>query len=161
MKNNKVESSELMQLVGFKLGDEEFGVDISKVQEINRIMTITKIPNSQNYIEGVVNLRGRIIPIMNLRSRLGMGKKENDARTKIIVADINGTLVAFIVDEVTEVLRIAQETIEDTPAIATNVEQEFITGIANLDDRLLMLLNLDKVYQPVDTKKLQEVEQTY
>lgn len=160
MKNLNDETSGLIQLVGFKLGNEEFAVDISKVQEINRIMNITKIPNSQEFIEGVVNLRGKIVPIMSLRERLGMDKKENDAHTKIIVTEVGGTLIGFIVDEVTEVLRIAHAIIENTPSIVSGIESELIYGVAKLDDRLLILLNLERVCKPQEIESLQEMEQT-
>jgi purine-binding chemotaxis protein CheW len=160
MKNLKEESLQLIQLVGFKLGNEEFAVDISKVQEINRIMTITKIPNSQEFIEGVVNLRGKIVPIMNLRERLRMERKENDAHTKIIVTEIDGTLIGFVVDEVTEVLRISHDIIEDTPTVVTGVDREMISGVAKMDDRLLILLNLEKICKQEEIESLQQIEMT-
>lgn len=156
MKNHKDESSELIQLVGFKLGEEEFAVDINKVKEINKLMTITKIPNSHDFIEGVVNLRGKIVPILSLRERLGMDRKANDAHTKIIVTEIEGALIGFIVDEVTAVLRIASEIIENTPSVVAGVEQELINGIAKHDDKLLILLNLEKILNKKEIENVQE-----
>lgn len=156
MKNHKDESSELIQLVGFKLGEEEFAVDINKVKEINKLMTITKIPNSHDFIEGVVNLRGKIVPILSLRERLGMERKVNDAHTKIIVTEIEGALIGFIVDEVTAVLRIASEIIENTPSVVAGVEQELINGIAKHDDKLLILLNLEKILSQKEIENVQE-----
>lgn len=158
MKNLNEETSGLIQLVGFKLGNEEFAVDISKVQEINRIMNITKIPNSQEFIEGVVNLRGKIIPIMGLRDRLGMEKKNYDDRTKIIVTEVGETLIGFIVDEVTEVLRIDKAIIENTPSIVSSVESDLIYGVAKLTDRLLILLNLERVCKPEELESLHQLE---
>ena len=88
-KDQKEDSEELLQLVSFKIGEEEFGVDILTVQEINRMMMITKVPNAPHYVTGVINLRGRIIPVIELRSKLGMTSKEHDTNTRIIVVEVN------------------------------------------------------------------------
>jgi len=144
---NTTENSEVIQLVGFKLGDEDFAVDISRVQEINRMLKITKVPNSQEFVEGVVNLRGKIVPVVNLRERLGFPKKEEDAKTKIIVTEINNSLIGFIVDEVREVIRIPKDIIEQTPTIASSIEKDLINGVAKLEDRILILLNIENLFQ--------------
>jgi len=144
---NTTENSEVIQLVGFKLGDEDFAVDISRVQEINRMLKITKVPNSQEFVEGVVNLRGKIVPVVNLRERLGFPKKEEDAKTKIIVTEINNSLIGFIVDEVREVIRISKDIIEQTPTIASSIEKDLINGVAKLEDRILILLNIENLFQ--------------
>lgn len=144
--NISTENIEELQLVSFKLGDEEFAIDIGRVQEINRMMKITKVPNSPEFIEGVVNLRGKIVPVVNLRERLGLAKKEEDTKTKIIVTDINNSLIGFIVDEVNEVLRISKEIIEPAPTLAVGIEKKLINGVAKLDERLLILLNLDLLF---------------
>jgi purine-binding chemotaxis protein CheW len=143
-KDSKI-SSEILQLVGFLIGNEEYGVDILKVQEINRITQITKVPNSPEFVEGVINLRGKVIPILDLRIRMGMEKKEHDSRTRIIVVEINQRTIGFIVDEVTEVLRIPMNVIEPPPQLVTGEKSEFITGVGKLDDRLLILLDLDRI----------------
>lgn len=144
---NTTENSEVIQLVGFKLGEEDFAVDISRVQEINRMLKITKVPNSQEFVEGVVNLRGKIVPVVNLRERLGFPKKEEDAKTKIIVTEINNSLIGFIVDEVREVIRISKDIIEQTPTIASSIEKDLINGVAKLEDRILILLNIENLFQ--------------
>jgi len=144
---NTTEINEAIQLVGFKLGDEDFAVDISRVQEINRMLKITKVPNSQEFVEGVVNLRGKIVPVVNLRERLGFPKKEEDAKTKIIVTEINNSLIGFIVDEVREVIRIPKDIIEQTPTIASSIEKDLINGVAKLEDRILILLNIENLFQ--------------
>jgi purine-binding chemotaxis protein CheW len=144
---NTTEINEVIQLVGFKLGDEDFAVDISRVQEINRMLKITKVPNSQEFVEGVVNLRGKIVPVVNLRERLGFPKKEEDAKTKIIVTEINNSLIGFIVDEVREVIRISKDIIEQTPTIASSIEKDLINGVAKLEDRILILLNIENLFQ--------------
>jgi len=141
----KKDKKELLQLVSFKIGDEEFGVDILSVQEINRMSQITKVPNTSDFIEGVINLRGKIISVIDLRVKLGMIRKEYGKNTRIIVVDIKGQTLGFIVDEVNEVLRIPQEIIEAPPDMVGGVNCDYITSIGKLEDRLLILLDLEKI----------------
>ena len=138
-------AEELLQLVSFKIGAEEFGVDITKAQEINRMVEITKAPQAPNYVEGVINLRGKVIPIIDLRKRMGMDLKENDKNTRIVVVDIENFVMGMIVDSVSEALRIPVSTIEPPPDIATGTDAEYIQGVAKLEDRLLIFLDLSKV----------------
>jgi purine-binding chemotaxis protein CheW len=148
---------EILQLVGFLIGNEEYAVDILKVQEINRIVQITKVPNSPDFVEGVINLRGKVIPIIDLRIRMGMGKKEHDTHTRIIVVDISQKIIGFVVDEVTEVLRIPKNVIEAPPELATGQRSDFITGVGKLEDRLLILLDLDKIISGEESKALEGI----
>lgn len=137
------EAEELLQLVSFKLGEEEFGVDILKVQEINRMTNVTKVPNSPFFVEGVINLRGRVIPIIDLRTRLNLAKKEWDKDTRIIVVELDGKIVGFVVDSVSEVLRIQKNITETPPELVTSIDSKYITSVGKLEDSLLILLNLD------------------
>ncbi len=141
----KNDLSELLQLVSFKIGKEEFGVDILKVQEIIKIISITKVPNSPHFVEGVINLRGRVIPIIDLRVRLGLDKIAHTNDTRIVVVELGGKTVGFIVDEVNEVLRISKSITEAPPELVTGVDSEYITAVGKLEDRILILLDLDKV----------------
>jgi purine-binding chemotaxis protein CheW len=118
----------ILQLVTFKLGTEEFGVDILKVQEINKMMSITKIPNAPAFIEGVINLRGKIIPIVDLRKRLGFREQPYDKSTRIIVVELEGLVLGFIVDSVSEVLRIPANTIEPPPSICVHQSSSYISN---------------------------------
>lgn len=145
VENTTIITEELLQLVSFKVGDAEFGVDILRVQEINKMMELTVVPNTPSFVEGVVNLRGRIIPVINLRSRLGLDDKEYDTETRIIVVDLHDKTIGFIVDEVKEVLRIPKSITEPPPEIVSGVDSEYITAIGKLEDRLLILLDLTKV----------------
>ncbi len=147
----------ILQLVTFKLENEEFGVDILKVQEINKMMNITKIPNAPFYIEGVINLRGKIIPIVDLRKKLGFESKAYDKATRIIVIELDGLVLGFVVDSVSEVLRIPGNTIEPPPTIIGGVESEYIEGVGKLDDRLLILLELKKIFAGSERKELEKV----
>jgi purine-binding chemotaxis protein CheW len=139
------DNQELLQLVSFHIGDEEFCVDILKVQEIIRMMQITKVPNLPSFVEGIINLRGKVIPIIDLRIRLGMAKREHGGNTRIIVVEISNKTIGFIVDSVSEVLRIPKSITEAPPEIVSGVNSEYITAIGKLEDRLLILLELEKV----------------
>lgn len=148
----------ILQLVTFKLGTEEFGVDILKVQEINKMMNITKIPNAPAFIEGVINLRGKIIPIVDLRKRLGFREQPYDKSTRIIVVELEGLVLGFIVDSVSEVLRIPENTIEPPPSMVAGIESEYIEGVGKLDDRLLILLELKKVFSSPERKDIENID---
>jgi len=148
----------ILQLVTFKLGTEEFGVDILKVQEINKMMNITKIPNAPAFIEGVINLRGKIIPIVDLRKRFGFREQPYDKSTRIIVVELEGLVLGFIVDSVSEVLRIPENTIEPPPSMVAGIESEYIEGVGKLDDRLLILLELKKVFSSPERKDIENID---
>ena len=135
-------SDELYQLVSFSLDREVFGVDILNVQEINRMVGITRVPNSPPHVRGVINLRGKVIPIVDLRSRLGMEPRDPDNQTRVIVVEIADTVVGFVVDSVNEVLRIPKSVTEPPPQIAAGVDAGYITAVGKLEDRLLILLDL-------------------
>lgn len=135
---------EVLQIVTFKLDDEEYGVDILKVQEINRMTEITAMPKAPFSVEGVINLRGKVIPVINLRKKFGLGEKDIDSQSRIIVVD-TGSTVGLIVDSVSEVLRISSEIIEPPPPITGGMGSEYIMGIGKLEDRLIILLDIDKL----------------
>ncbi|MEM1208281.1 MAG: chemotaxis protein CheW [Planctomycetota bacterium] len=137
---------DLLQLVTFVIGDEEFAVPILAVQEINRMLQITRVPQSPPYVEGVINLRGKIIPVINLRGRFGMDKLEDNADTRIIVVEVNDRVIGFTVDRVNEVLRIAADIVDPAPQMASGLDAEYIQGVGKLEDRLLILLSLDKLF---------------
>ncbi len=143
--NEQKQSDEILQLVSFNIGEEEFGVDILKVQEINRMLNVTRVPNAPEYVEGVINLRGKVIPVVDLRKRFGLPPKEHDKNTRIIVIELSGKTVGFVVDSVKEVLRIPKSVTEPPPALATNINSEYITAVGKLDDRLLTLLDMERV----------------
>lgn len=151
------ESTELLQLVSFMIDKEEFGVNILYVQEINRFIQITKVPNAPDFVEGVINLRGRVIPVIDLRTKFNLKKKVQDNNTRIIVVEVDGKVVGFIVDSVKEVLRIPENITEPPPELATGVNSDYIMAVAKLEDRLITLLNLEKVLTNNEKKKLQEV----
>ncbi len=136
---------EILQLVSFTLKDEEYAVDILNVQEINRITEITQVPNSPDYIEGVINLRGKVMPVINLRKKFGIEVKETDDTSRIIIMDIGGVTNGLIVDSVSEVLRIPADIVEPPPQISSGLNSRFIKGIAKLENRLIILIDIDKL----------------
>jgi purine-binding chemotaxis protein CheW len=140
-------SGEILQLVTFTLGNEEYAVDILKVQEINRMSEIAKVPNAPPFVEGVINLRGRVIPVVNLRQRFGLSGKGADEKSRIVIMDIQGITIGVMVDAVSEVLRIPASTVEESPPMATEIGTEFIRGIAKLDDRLIILIDMDRLIE--------------
>ncbi|MBD5558724.1 MAG: chemotaxis protein CheW [Desulfovibrio sp.] len=150
----KKQDDELLQLVTFSIGDEEFGVNILKVQEIIRTMEITKVPRAPEFVEGVINLRGKVIPIIDLRRRFGLAPKAHDKNTRIIVIEINNIIVGFVVDAVSEVLRIPASTVEPPPPVVAGVESDYISGVGQLQDRLLIMLDLDKLLSSEDVEML-------
>jgi purine-binding chemotaxis protein CheW len=148
----------VLQLVTFKLGNEEFGVDMLRVQEINRMMSITRVPNAPALIEGVVNLRGKIIPIVDLRKRLGFRHREAGKTTRVIVVELDDSVLGFIVDSVSEVLRIPEGIIEPPPSIVAGMESGYIEGVGKVDNRLLILLELEKVLSPPVRREMENIE---
>jgi purine-binding chemotaxis protein CheW len=138
-------TEDLLQLVSFTLGNEEFAVDILRVQEINRMIDVTRVPNAPPHVDGVINLRGKVIPVVDLRARLGMERKERDRNSRIVVVEIHSIVVGFVVDSVREVLRIPRSVTEPPPSMAAGVEAEYITAVGKLEDRLLILLDLERV----------------
>lgn len=141
----KKTEADLLQLVGFNLGREEFGVDILMVQEINRMLAITQVPRAPGFVEGVINLRGRVIPIISLRKRFGLPKREHDKNTRVIVVEIETKTFGMVVDGVNEVLRLPKDTVEPPPPIVAGVGAEYISGIGKLDGKMLILLDLSKL----------------
>ena len=140
-------SGELIQLVSFKLDSEEYGIEVLKVREIIRMIPITHMPNSPQYVEGIINLRGKIIPVVSMRKKFGLMERESDSQTRIVVMDISGELMGFIVDSVSEVIRISGSEIQPPPNVVSGgIDQECITGVINQSERLLVLLDLERLF---------------
>ncbi len=149
-------AEEELQLVTFTLENEEYAVNILKVQEINRMTEITGVPNSPTYVEGVINLRGRVIPVINLRKKFGLLEKSTDENSRIIVMDIQGITMGLVVDFVSEVLRIPSGIVDPTPLMASDISTEFIKGIAKLKDRLIILLDMERLIEKSESTAMIE-----
>lgn len=136
-----------VQVVAFTLGQEEYAVDILYVLEINRLLNITRVPRAEKHVEGVVNLRGNIIPIINLHIRFNIDATENEEDKRIIVFQLDDMKVGIIVDQVSEVLRLNKNDIEETDKVYSAKNAEHIKGIAKFNNRLLLLLDLFKILE--------------
>ncbi len=137
------------QLVVFGLGKEEFGIDISRVREIVRLQNITAIPQSMDFVEGIVNLRGQIVPIVDLckRFRVVNSSSTEESARRIIVVNMAEQNIGVLVDGVSEILRIPDESIEPTPPIvASGISSDFIRGVAKVENRLIIVLDLDRIF---------------
>ena len=134
-----------LKLIIFKLGREEYGMDILKVQEIKRMMSITRVPSTPSFIKGVINLRGSVLPVIDLRTRLGLFEAELTEAARIIVVLVNEGVVGFIVDEVVEVTTINPQNVEAVQTLSNGLSAEYISGIAKADLRLYIMLNPDAI----------------
>lgn len=144
-----------LQLVGFKIGKEYFGVDIASVQEIVRVPEITQVPETPFFVEGVINLRGRIVPVIDLRKRLRLGTAEKKRSNRVLIIEQNKRTVGLIVDSASEVLKLSSESIELPPEMITGVGVEYITGVGKLGEQIIILLELTKI---LDVKEMAKLE---
>ncbi|MBI9060293.1 MAG: chemotaxis protein CheW [Labilibaculum sp.] len=148
------------QLVIFELGAEYFGIDISMVEGINKLLEITKIPQAPAYLEGITNLRGSVLPVIDLQKRFGMVVQEQTNDTRIMVANMDGVKIGMVVSAVSEVLTIDDKEIEPPPPMVSNVNSEFIIGVAKIDKRLVILLDLAKVLTVEEKLQVSKVMET-
>jgi purine-binding chemotaxis protein CheW len=156
------EPRQTRQLVSFRIGEEEFGVDILMVQEIIRLPNITPIPNAPSFILGMINLRGKIIPVIDLRQRLrinGGARSENDRRSRILIVEMFTHVTGFIVDSVSEVMKVADAEIEPTPhLVASSINAEYIQGVIKLPNRLIMLLDFSRILNPQEGRDMERLD---
>jgi purine-binding chemotaxis protein CheW len=145
-----------LQVVGFRIGDETFGVRIGSVREIVRVPEITSVPNAQDTIEGVINLRGKIIPVMDLRKRFGQVEIQPDKKNRILVVELENKLVGLIVNSASEVLKIPPSEIESPGSVFADGESSYVTGVGKLKGRLIILLDITKLLHRPEFKKLEE-----
>lgn len=134
-----------IQVVAFTIGSQEYGVDILSVQEIIKVLTITRVPRAGRFIEGVINLRGNVIPVFDLHKRFGVPPTEDAGEARIIVFQFEDTRAGIIVDGVSEVMRIDGDAIEDAGQVYRSVDADFVQGVGKVDGRLLILLNVKKL----------------
>jgi len=148
----ETEPSMELQLVLFDLASEHYAIDSSIVREIIRIQNITRVPGSSSYVEGVTNLRGRVVPVLDLRKRLDLPVTDRNKETRIVVVNVAGHDVGLIVDGVSEVLRIPTSVIEPPSTIVTGEDTDYVMGIAKLEAKMVILLDLDKLLTPAITQ---------
>ncbi|MHB0912683.1 MAG: chemotaxis protein CheW [Armatimonadota bacterium] len=146
------------QLVVFELASESYGVDIGAVNTIIRMQEITEIPRSPEFVEGVINLRGSIIPVIDLRRRFGLSAGEETKASRIVVVEAGGQMIGMVVDAVTETLRLSQDAIEPPSPVVTTTDSEYVRGVGKLENRLVILLDLNKVLSDKETEALKNME---
>ena len=138
------------------LDNEEYGVEVLKVREIIRMPGITRMPNTPQYVEGIINLRGKVIPIISLRKRFGLVESENNSQTRIIIMDVGGSLNGFIVDAVSEVIRIHSSDIQPPPSLVLSgaIGRELISGVYNHAERLLIIMDIDRMFSDDEMERI-------
>jgi purine-binding chemotaxis protein CheW len=149
-----------VQIVGFRIGNETYGVRISAVREIVRVPEITAIPSAPEAVEGVINLRGKIVPVMDLRKRFGQQEVQSDKKNRILVVELEGKLVGLIVNAASEVLKIPPADIAAPGSLFSEGESSYVTGVAKLKNRLVILLSVDKLLHGQEFKRFEEVAET-
>lgn len=141
-----------LHLVSFRVATEEFGIDILKVQEIIRMVPITTMPNAPDFVEGVINLRGQIIPVIDFRRKFGVydGTAVNDTSRRIVVVSLSSTTIGLIVDSVSQVLKLQENDVSPAPEAAKGFDGDTIVGVGRLGDRLMILLDLEQMFRKED-----------
>ena len=145
-----------LQIVGFRIGDETYGVRISAVREIVRVPAITAVPNAPDYIEGVINLRGKIIPVMDLRKRFGIKNVEPNKKNRILVVELENKVLGLIVNSASEVLKIPPSDIEMPNTMFQEGEVSYVTVVGKLNGRLVILLDIGKLLQRGEPRRLEQ-----
>ena len=154
MRQKKSDVVDSLQIVSFKIGKEEYGVDILKVQEIQKIPKLLKLPFSQEHILGVIDLRGKIIPIVDLAKRFGI--IADLAKTKrIIVVDVNGKKIGLAIDSVSNVIKIESDKIEPPPPVVKGISSKYVVGIANLKTDFIVVLDINQIFSPEELEELE------
>ncbi len=145
-----------LQVVGFRIGNETYGVRIAAVREIVRVPEITSVPNAPDAIEGVINLRGKIIPVMDLRKRFGLTEIQSDKKNRILVVELDNKMLGLIVNSASEVLKIPPSDVEAPGSLFTDGESGYVTGVGKLKGRLIILLDIAKLLRRPEFKRLEE-----
>lgn len=144
------------QLVVFELANEFYGIDISVVESIIKVQAITQLPQTPCYIKGVTNLRGTVLPVIDLRTRFGLESKPDTRQTRVIIVTMGKVKVGVMVDGVSEVLGVSEQSIEPLPPMVNSVNSDFLKGIVRLEDRLIVLLEVEKVLDLEEQQALAE-----
>ena len=156
IKKDEESARKRRQFVGFQIGGELYGIDIHSIQEIDRMHAVTKLPKSLPFIEGVINLRRRIIPVIDMARRFGLPAIEEGRRTRIIIVRLSGQAVGLIVENVSDVIPLDDESIEPAPAMAFAVDHKYVEGVGRVDEGLIILLNMDLLLSVEEMSLLQQ-----
>lgn len=157
-KTSDAAKSDDRQFVTFIIGEENYGVEVLKVQEIIGMTQIIHVPNSAEFMKGVINLRGAVVPVVDMRRRFRMEEREYDMFTVIIIVEVKNRMVGMIVDSVSDVVDISESTIQDTPHFTAKIETDFIKGIGQVESKLVIILDIDKILSTSDMEKMAQEE---
>lgn len=149
-----------LHIVGFRIGRETFGVPIAMVHEIVRVPEITAVPEAPDYVEGVINLRGKIVPVVDLRKRFGEMEIKSTRKNRILVAEVEHKTVGLIVDAASEVIKLPEGDVEPPPNVFEEGELNYVTGVGKLGGRLIILIDLTRILQKGELRRLGEVSQS-
>lgn len=159
-RQNEEKPEKILQIIAFNVGSEEFGVDIMQVQEIIRMTKTTRIPNSPDYVKGLINLRGRVIVVVDLSKRLGLGSKELDENARIIVVEVEDIVIGMIVNSVNGVLKLPESSIEPTPeVIASRIKADYIKDVGKMEGHLLIMLDLERVLTEAEIEEMAQISE--
>ncbi len=151
--------AEDIKVIVFKLGSEEYGIEVEKVQTIERMMPITRVPKTYSFIKGVINLRGVVIPVIDLRGRFGIEEGEHTDQTRVIIVSVNDMEVGFIVDSANDVIDLNRDSIDTPPDVVGGIKAKYLDGVAKIgEDRLLIMLNLSEVLNKGEIVHLESLE---
>lgn len=150
-------SNESSQYVVFLLDREKYGVNILNVGTISEYLEITPMPNAENYIEGLINLRGSIIPIINLKTKFKLTKNENTNETKIIIYSVNESDMGFLVDEVVGVIDLDGESVENMPEIIKGIDRDYISGVGKHENEIIILINPERILTDIEQNRIQKM----
>ena len=147
------------QIINFSVGTEEYGVDIHTMKEVIRIREITPLPKAPHFVKGVINLRGDVIPIIDLREKFGLEQREYTEATRVMVVEVEKRMIGLVVDSVSHVIRLGEGQIDPTPPLVGGVSSEYIRGVGKLDERLIVLLNIDRIITAEEKIELQKMDE--
>lgn len=145
-----VDRDDVLQLVCFKLAEEEYSVDITRVQEVIRVQKITPVPQMPDFVLGVVNIRGNVVPVFDLRKKIGLELKPFDGKTKILVITINNILISLIVDEILDNIKIDKKLIDPAPNVKMTIEKDCVKGVGLIENRMIIILDLDWINDEIN-----------
>ena len=154
---------ELAQMISFAVGEEDYGINIQTVKEVIRIREITQLPKASNFVKGVINLRGDVIPVIDLREKFGLQHEEYTDLTRVIVVDVEEKSIGMVVDSVSHVIKISQNDIEPPPPLVGGVSGEYLKGVGKIGEKLIILINIEKILtvdEKVELEKLEEIKET-
>jgi purine-binding chemotaxis protein CheW len=147
----------VLEFLSFALGEEEYGIDIQKVQEIRGYENVTRIANAPDFIKGVINLRGIIVPILDMRIKFNLGTPRYDAFTVVIILNLRGRVTGMVVDSVSDVVTLTTEQIKPAPEMSTTMDTSYLRGLGALDERMLILVDIDKLLSSADIGLMEEI----